>query len=230
MQSAFLDLIQLIVDGDENEVARVLRIQPDLARMASQRGATRQEPTEYFYPEITHYLYAGDTPLHMAAAALSKAIAKRLISFGGNPRAKNRRGAEPLHYAADGDRSKPEAQIDVIEYLISVGADPNSKDKSGVTPLHRAVRRRSFAACRALLGGGAKPRQPNGWGSTPLHLAVQTAGASGSGTDTARENQAAIIELLLKHGARSTDVNMQGKQVIQAASSDWIRDLLRKWK
>ena len=227
-KSAFLDLIQLVVDGDADEVARVLRTQPELALMASPRGATRQESTECFYPAIGHYLYAGDTALHMAAAAISKAIAKQLIFCGADPRARNRRGAEPLHYAADGDRLESRAQADVIEYLVSVGADPNAVDKSGVAPLHRAVRRRSLAACRALLDDGADPRQRNGSGSTPLHLAVQTTGASGSGSDEARENQAEIIKLLLKRGAKPTDQDAKGKTVEQAATSEWVRELLNE--
>ena len=227
-KSAFLDLIRLIVDRDTDSVADMLRAQPELALMRSPHGATRRESTEYFFPAIGHYLYAGDTALHMAAAAISKPIAEQLISCCADPRARNRRGAEPLHYAADGDSHEPLAQADVIEYLVSVCADPNAVDRSGVAPLHRAVRRRSLAACQELLDAGADPRQRNGSGSTPLHLAVQTTGASGSGTDAAREQQAAIIELLLKRGAMSTDVDAKGKQVAQAATSEWIRDLLRQ--
>ena len=120
-KSAFLDLIQLIVDGDADAVAIMLREQPELALIRSSHGATRQESTEYFYPSIGHYLYSGDTALHMAAAAISRPIAEQFILCGADPRAKNRRGAEPLHYAADGDRLKARAQTDVIEYLVSVG-------------------------------------------------------------------------------------------------------------
>lgn len=50
-------------------------------------------------------------------------------------RARNRRGAEPLHYAADTNRWDPTAQAETIEYLISIGADPNALDGSGVAPL-----------------------------------------------------------------------------------------------
>jgi hypothetical protein len=35
-----------------------------------------------------------------------------------------------------------------------------------------------------------------------------------------------IIELLLEHGARPTDVDAKGKTVGAAAAGDWIRDLL----
>ena len=228
--SAFLEFIRLVVAGDADSVSRRLSAAPALATTVSPGGATRQEATDFFFTEISHYLYAGDTALHMAAAAFSRPMAKLLISHGADCRAKNRRGAEPLHYAADGNRWEPRAQADVIEYLISIGAEPNAVDKTGVAPLHRAVRTRSLAAIRALLDGGANPRKPNKAGSTPLHLAVQPTGASGSGSDTARQQQAEIISLLLERGARPTDKDARGKRVYQAAASERIRALLKKGK
>ena len=111
---------------------------------------------------------------------------------------------------------------------MSVGADPNAVDRSGVAPLHRAVRTRSLAAVRALLDGGARPRQPNKSGSTPLHLAVQTTGRGGSGSPQAREQQASIVRLLLERGARVTDRDGRGREVYQAATSEWIRALRRE--
>jgi ankyrin repeat protein len=111
---------------------------------------------------------------------------------------------------------------------VSAGADPNALDRSGVAPLHRAVRTRSLAAVRALLNGGAHPRQSNKSGSTPLHIAVQTTGRGGSGSPQAREQQAGIVRLLLERGARATDRDGRGRQVHQAASSEWIRALLRE--
>ena len=228
--STFRELIRLVVAGDVDNVSRRLRAAPGLATMASPFGATRQEATDCFFTEIAHYLYAGDTALHMAAAAFSRPMAELLVSHGADCRAKNRRGAEPLHYASDANRSEPRAQADVIEYLTSIGADPNAVDQSGVTPLHRAVRTRSLAAVRALLDRGAKPRQPHKSGSTPLHLAVQTSGRSGSGSDEARRQQAEIIKLLLERGARPTDKDARGKQVNQAATSEWIRTVLRDGK
>jgi ankyrin repeat protein len=228
--SAFLEFIRLVVAGDTDRVSRRLSAAPALATTASPVGATRQQATDFFFTPIAHYLYAGDTALHMAAAAFSRPMAELLMSRGADCRARNRRGAEPLHYAADGGRREPGAQAGVIEYLISVGAEPNAVDKTGVAPLHRAVRKRSVAAVKALLDGGAELRQPNKSGSTPLHLAVQNTGASGSGSDEARRQQAAIIKLLLARGARPTDKDSRGKMVKQAATSVWIRELLSETK
>jgi ankyrin repeat protein len=121
----------------------------------------------------------------------------------------------------------PQAQANLIEYLLSIGADPNAVDKSGVAPLHRAVRTRSLSAVRALLDGGANPRQPNKRGSTPLHIAVQNTGRGGSGSDESRHQQAEIIKLLLQRGAKPTDKDARGKQVDEAATSEWIRTLLK---
>jgi ankyrin repeat protein len=195
--------------------------------MPSGVGATRQQASSFFYADIAHYLYAGDTALHMAAAAFRRPVAELLIGHGANRRAMNRRGAQPLHYAADGNRWDPTAQAETIEFLVSVGADPNAVDRSGVAPLHRAVRTRSLAAVQALLEGGANARQPNKSGSTPLHLAVQTTGRGGSGSPQAREQQAGIVSLLLERGARATDRDGRGRAVHQTATGEWIRALLR---
>lgn len=224
--SAFIEFIRLVVAGDIDRVSGRLRTDPVMATMASPVGATRQEAADFFFPTISHYLYVGDTALHMAAAAFSRPMTRLLMTHGADCRAKNRRGAEPLHYAADGSRREPQAQASVIEYLISMGADPNTADKTGVAPLHRAVRTRSVAAVTALLDGGAELRRPNKSGSTPLHLAVQNTGASGSGSEEAHQQQAAIIKLLLARGARPTDKDSHGKTVTQAATSVWIRQLL----
>ena len=226
MEPAFLDFVRLVVAGDFDEVARRLAASPALATTSLEVGATRQEASTFFFTDIAHYVYAADTALHMAAAAFRRQVAELLIATGADCRARNRRGAEPLHYAADANHWNPTAQAEVIEYLTSVGADPNALDGSGVAPLHRAVRTRSLSAVRALIEAGANPTQPNKAGSTPLHLAVQNTGRGGSGSQQARQQQAGIIRLLLERGARPTDRDRRGKEVLQAATSEWIRTLL----
>jgi ankyrin repeat protein len=226
MTSPLLEFICVVVDGDTDEVSRRLAADPALATTASDVGATRQGPSAFFFADIAHHLYEGDTALHMAAAAFRRPMAELLIAHGANCRARNRRGAEPLHYAADANRWNPVAQAETIEYLISVGADPNALDDSCVAALHRAVRTRSLAAVRALLVGGANAMQTNKAGSTPLHLAVQTTGRGGSGSSQAREQQAGIVRLLLERGASATAQDKQGKEVLQAATSEWIKAFL----
>ena len=226
MKSAFLEFIQHIVNGDVDAVCERIMADPGLTTSSAEVGASRQNAKDFFFTEINHYLYAGDTALHMAAAAFQRPIAELLVDHGADHRATNRRGATPLHYAADTNHWEPVAQVDTILYLLSVGANPNACDKDGVAPLHRAVRTRSLPAVRSLLDGGADPIARNKSGSTPLHLAVQTTGRGGTGSEHALEQQAGIIRLLLERGARPTDKDARGKQVFQAATSEWIRTLL----
>jgi hypothetical protein len=227
-----MTLMRAIAAGDESKALRLLDGSPDLARLPLAAGASRQASTEFFLTAIAHYAYAGDTPLHIAAAAHAPAMARALLARGAGVRARNRRGAEPLHYAVDGGPNSPgwnaAAQEVTIRCLIEAGADPNAADKSGVAPLHRAARSRCAGAVQALLVAGADPRRSNGSGSTPLHLAVQNTGRGGSGTPAARDQQRAIIALLLKHGARPSDRNSAGRSVSDSVASQWVLEVLER--
>ena len=201
----FRDFVEAIVSGDSVTAIRLLDASPLLAKESAAHGATRQAAKRGFFDQILHYIYEGDTALHIAAAAYQTHIAEELMSRGADVRAKNRRGAEPLHYAVDGGPGlpawNPSAQAKIIAGLIRAGADPNAVDKSGVAPLHRAVRNRCAAAVRALIDGGADPRAPNRNGSTPLLLATQNTGRGGSGSAEAKEQQQEILRVLTEHGA-----------------------------
>jgi hypothetical protein len=230
---ALLALFAAIVSRDDVEVSRVLARTPGLATHPLRVGASRQDPRSCFLIPIRHHIYTGDTALHVAAAAYSRGLAEILVAQGAAVRARNRRGAEPLHYGSDGrpgtESPGSDAQGEVISYLIDVGADPDALDKSGVAPLHRAVRTRSSAAVSALVDGGADPMLMNKSGSTPLHLAVQNTGKSNSGSEAAKEEQRRIILLLLAHGASGDDLDARGKTAADAASSAWIRQLLDEY-
>jgi Ankyrin repeats (3 copies)/Ankyrin repeat len=219
-------LVKAILADNSMKTLEIIGNEPVLVRAAVTTGASRKAARDYFFPEIRHYLYAGDTALHMAAAGFKPEIAQILIDRGASCAAKNRRGAEPLHYASDCNTRNPAAQVAVIECLIRAGADPNALDKSGVAPIHRAVRTRSAPAVEALLKGGAKPNLPNKSGSTPLHLAVQNTGRGGSGSAGAIEQQRQIIVILLQSGAKTSHKDGSGNTVTQAATTPWIRELL----
>jgi ankyrin repeat protein len=228
--SALMTLIRAIASRDELKASHLLDASPGLAQQAAETGATREAATDYYLKEIEHYVYSGDTALHIAAAAYAREISKRLLARGASAGARNRRGAEPLHYAVDGAPGShtwnPTAQTAIVECLIEAGADPNSADKGGVTPLHRAVRTRCADAVRTLLANGANPHLKNASGSTSLHLAVQNTGRGGTGSRASRQQQQEIILLLLKHGARPGDKNTAGKSVTESAGASWVLDIL----
>jgi ankyrin repeat protein len=155
---------------------------------------------EFFIDRCHAQAYEGDTALHAAAFAYDGQMARDLVARGAGIRARNRRGAEPLHAAVTGKPGtanwNPARQRAVIEYLIGVGADPDAAALGGVTPLHRAVRNRCSAAVEALLAAGAGPRLANGHGSTSSDLARWTTGRGGTGSPAAKAEQRIIIDLL----------------------------------
>ncbi len=186
-------------------MTELLAASPSLANAQVEHGATRQESTDYFLVEIGHYVYAGDTALHIAAASNRPDIARALVAAGADVHAKNRRGAQPLHYAADSQPGAanwdPDAQAATIAYLIEAGADPNATDNSGVAPLHRAVRTRGAAAVRALLDAGADPQRPNRNGSTPGDWRLRPLARAAAARRNPRRSNARSCGLLELRGA-----------------------------
>jgi hypothetical protein len=203
LDAALMALVQAIAADDTATALRLLNVSPALASARFEEGATRQAAKTHYLDEIERYIYAGDTALHMAAAAYRTEIVQELIAMGADVRARNRRGAEPLHAAAVGMPGShtwnPHAQAATIASLIRAGADPNAVDNSGVAPLHRAVRTRCAAAVRALLDGGADARRKNKSGSTPMLLATQNTGRGGTGSPEAKVQQDKIVRLLERH-------------------------------
>ena len=150
-----------------------------------------------------HWLYRGDTPLHLAAAGLRYDAARALLAAGTPVNAVNRRGAAALHYACDprplSPTWNPAAQQRIIELLVSAGATVDLPDRGGVTPLHRAVRARSPAAVAPSGAGG-------------------TAGTS--------ELQLEIVRMLLAAGATLADVDHHGVAVADRIQSPALRSAL----
>ncbi|MBV8194933.1 MAG: ankyrin repeat domain-containing protein [Candidatus Dormibacteraeota bacterium] len=172
----------------------LLQASPPLATKALARE------DEFFDPPSRLQAYQGHTALHAAAFTYDVQLARFLVEHGADVRARNRRGAEPLHAATMGSPESagwdPEAQRAIIVYLIGAGADPDAAAAGGITPLHRAVRNRCSAAVEALLQKGADPSARNNHGSTPSDLARWTTGRGGTGSAAAKVEQQAILRML----------------------------------
>jgi len=217
-------LITAIVKDDTRAAERLLQADPGLATRLFRQPKLHNSG-------IFHWIYVGDTLLHLAAAGYRVEIVQRLLAAGADPNAaRNRRKSTPLHYAADGFITGPawnaQRQVQTIRCLLDHGADLHLPDQNGATPLHRAVRTRCADAVRCLLKAGADPTVRNKPGSTPFHLAVQNTGRGGSGAAAAVSAQRELIQEFLRAGLSPSLKCGRGKTVMDCARSAWIRALL----
>src|ERR1700720_1313780 len=89
-------LLRAILDDDRVRVKNLLQADRTLAT----RGIDK---AKLYNSKIFHWIYVGDTALHLAAAGYRVEIVRLLLAAGADPNAaRNHRQSGPLHYAADG--------------------------------------------------------------------------------------------------------------------------------
>src|SRR5215469_8316702 len=114
-------MIAAIVSEDASAAKRLLRSDPGLATLLIRSR-------RLYDSGIFHWIYVGDTVLHLAAAGYRFEIVRLLLASNADPNAAaNHRKSSPLHYAADGFITGPawdaKRQAKTIECLLNEGAD-----------------------------------------------------------------------------------------------------------
>src|SRR5436189_2877151 len=115
MPNLFESFVAAILDDDRVQVKNLLKQDVALAKTGAAKARLEWG--------IPHWIYAGDTALHVAAAGHRVEIAKLLLDAGTDVgAAMNHRRGQPLHYAADGSPQNPnwnaERQVQMIELLL----------------------------------------------------------------------------------------------------------------
>ncbi|KAL1639424.1 Ankyrin repeat and SOCS box protein 10 [Diplodia intermedia] len=156
----------------------------------------------------------GVRPLHEACGHGNAELIPLLTAAGADVEAPAKDLWHPLHYAAahDPPSSTPAAHAACITTLLRLSAAPTAPTAHGDHALHLAAAAANLAAVAALLAAGAPVDAANADGERPLHMALQPQPqqrqryrlfASTSPT-------AAIVRLLLEHGADATAGNKKG--------------------
>ena len=94
-------LLTAILEDNRLTAKQLLENDPSLA-------TSTVKDARLYESQIYHWLYAGDTALHLAAAGYRIEIARLLLAAGAPANSmENHRRSGPLHYASDGFISAP---------------------------------------------------------------------------------------------------------------------------
>lgn len=187
-------------ERDQRGLAVLAAVLPDLRLLRDliARGAD---------PNAAH---AGMTPL-LAATRDSwhgrPEAVMTLLANGADPRATDREGNTPLHHAA---RSSDPG---VAALLRDAAAELDARNVEGITPLGIACAAGNWRLARFLLERGARPEVE---GATPALLPA----AGGE------EDEAAGVQLLLKHKARIDARDARGRTALHEAARAGHVDIL----
>lgn len=144
--------------------------------------------------------WAGETPLHKAAANGRKLVAEFLLSSNAEVDAKDNDGLTPLHMAT------ASGHLDVVILLLAKGANANAKDNENDTPLHLAAANGHKAIAELLLARKVDVNALNSKGLTPLLMTAPNSGLVSLPREAMKQaalkhGNKEMIELLREHGA-----------------------------
>lgn len=195
---------------------------PEVVSALVEAGADLQAPGEESY-------FRGNTPLHYAGDNANPDVAAALLSAGADVGALSATGRTPLHEAA-ANASSPAT----IELLVAAGADVNVLDSRGYAPLHSAAYynpRPEIATALIAAGADVNARDPHGYvppgraanHRTPLLMALYRGGWSIAGAPMPTELSVAVVEVLVRAGAKMEQADESGLTALHMAAI-WTSD------
>lgn len=209
LQSARVDLQPESDSMDESEPAPlVLAVQQDNESLISVLLDHGADPNAQSNDAVAW------TALHIAAEWGNSNVVTRLVHAGANSEARSFEGETPLHIAVLSNH------IDSTNALLGAGADVNARNEHGQTPLHIASIEGSTSVMISLLQHGALVDARDENGCTPLHIGAffdENGARFARGVD---DTQAAVVSLLLKHGADIGICDHEGNTVLESARRD----------
>ncbi|MCX6877445.1 MAG: ankyrin repeat domain-containing protein [Verrucomicrobia bacterium] len=154
----------------------------------------------------------GVTPLLLAARHGNSTIVKALLAAGAKAAAKDYKMRDPLLRAAAANQP-----AELIVPLLKSGLDLNAVDsETELTILGTYAMHGNHEACAALLAAGADPNDQSPFGLTALGMAT-------NGSRATEEDALAVVNLLLKHGAKleaATDAKSDPGPLFGAIAKD----------
>src|SRR5438045_8568864 len=96
------EILTGILDDDRPRVKKLLKADPRLATCLI-------DAARLYESKILHWIYVGDTALHLAAAGYRVELVRLLLAAGADPNSTtNHRHSGPLHYPTDGYIKAPD--------------------------------------------------------------------------------------------------------------------------